>query len=304
MDKPRRYLENKWLYGLVFIALYVISGYTGLSFAIPPGNVSPLWPPAGVALAGILLLGTRYLPSIYIASFILNTTTAPEITQQVLISAGVVGFGAMFQVWVAVYLLQKLTGTNYPFYRVRSVMIFTAVAFLSCLVNSGVGTFMLYYFGSINAHMLLHTLSTWWLGDSMGVLTVTPLLLAVAYEKSPFPHHAFVEFSLLLVILAAATGLMYGYNLPLSFILVPVGIWAAVRFNLMIACLISFFIAGIAMIGAINGYGEFVHADSHGSILFVQSFIFVVFISAFIMFASRREQDKLTADLRRALEGD
>ena len=304
MDKPRRYLENKWLYGIVFIVLYILSGYTGLSFAIPPNLVSPLWPPAGVALAGILLLGKRYLPNIYLAAFIFNLITAPQVTQQTMISAGIIGFGAMLQVFVAAYLLKQRTGTNYPFYRVNSVLTFTAIAFFSSLINAGMGTLTLYHFGSLNPHAILPTFTTWWLGDAIGVLTITPLLLAIAYDKTALAHHGYVELGVLLMILSITTGLMYGYNLPLAFVLVPVGIWAAVRFNLMVTCLISFFIAGIAMIAAINGYGEFVHADSHGTILFVQGFIFVIFISAFIMYAARREQDKLLADLRRVIAGE
>ncbi|MCB1828896.1 MAG: hypothetical protein KDI35_01735, partial [Gammaproteobacteria bacterium] len=49
--------------GNVLLALlYFVSGHLSLLLAIPPGYATAVWPGAGIALAGLLLYGRRYLP--------------------------------------------------------------------------------------------------------------------------------------------------------------------------------------------------------------------------------------------------
>jgi len=43
----------------VFAIIYVIAGKIGLNLASLHASASPVWPPAGIALAAILLLGYR-----------------------------------------------------------------------------------------------------------------------------------------------------------------------------------------------------------------------------------------------------
>src|SRR6059058_4863215 len=66
---------------LVFLALnlllcgvYFVAGMAGLSrgFTFVNSNVSPIWPPAGIAIAAVILLGYRVWPAILIGSFFVN----------------------------------------------------------------------------------------------------------------------------------------------------------------------------------------------------------------------------------------
>src|SRR4030095_2268496 len=56
-------------------AAYFAAGKFGLSLASVHTNVSPVWPPTGIALAAVLLLGYRTWPAILIGAFLANLPT-------------------------------------------------------------------------------------------------------------------------------------------------------------------------------------------------------------------------------------
>ena len=68
------------LIGVGLIGVYVLAARIGLSFDAAAGFASLVWPPAGISLAALLLLGPRFWPSIFIGAVIANVLTgAPMI---------------------------------------------------------------------------------------------------------------------------------------------------------------------------------------------------------------------------------
>src|SRR6266487_4677297 len=61
---------------LVLAAVYFLSGQYGLSLASVNPSATPIWPPSGLALAGVMLLGYRDWPGIFAGAFLLNLATA------------------------------------------------------------------------------------------------------------------------------------------------------------------------------------------------------------------------------------
>src|SRR5260221_5763712 len=60
--------------GLVVVAYFVVAK-VGLALSAVYGSVSLLWPPTGVALAIVLLLGWQYWPGILLGAFLANDLT-------------------------------------------------------------------------------------------------------------------------------------------------------------------------------------------------------------------------------------
>src|SRR5262252_10946312 len=60
--------------GLTFV--YALSGKLALLLAVPPGYATPIFPPAGIAAAAMLIAGRATLPSAFLGSFLLNAWTA------------------------------------------------------------------------------------------------------------------------------------------------------------------------------------------------------------------------------------
>jgi integral membrane sensor domain MASE1 len=66
----------------ILAVIYFIAGKLGLMLASLQASASPVWPPAGIALAALLLLGYRAWPAIFIGAFLVNVTTAGNVLKR------------------------------------------------------------------------------------------------------------------------------------------------------------------------------------------------------------------------------
>ena len=57
---------------LVLAAAYFVTGKLGMLLAVPPGYATCIWPPSGIALVGLLLMGSRHWPGVVLGSFCVN----------------------------------------------------------------------------------------------------------------------------------------------------------------------------------------------------------------------------------------
>ena len=68
--------------------LYYGAAELGLLQQLVRGQVTPLWPPSGIALASLLLLGPRVWPGIALGAFLVNVTLGPSAPAVLAIAAG------------------------------------------------------------------------------------------------------------------------------------------------------------------------------------------------------------------------
>ena len=59
---------------MLLTAAYLLGGRIGFEAAAIHPVVSSAWPPLGIALAALLLLGTRYWPAIALGAFLVNVS--------------------------------------------------------------------------------------------------------------------------------------------------------------------------------------------------------------------------------------
>ncbi len=173
------YWLNFWL-----TLAYAVSGKMALMMAIPPGYSTPVFPPAGIALAAILLAGNRALPGIFFGSFVLNlwTSVSPLHTSTIVsafILAAGIGTGALLQAFVANFVVKKYA--KYPSPLIQSGEILKFLFWggpVACLVNATWATTVLWMAHLISREIYNFTWWNWWVGDTMGVLVITPILFA------------------------------------------------------------------------------------------------------------------------------
>ena len=67
---PKRFLAL----GLLTAAAYVASAKLGLTLAFVAQQVTVVWPPTGIALAAVLLVGYRSWPFTALGAFVANIT--------------------------------------------------------------------------------------------------------------------------------------------------------------------------------------------------------------------------------------
>ena len=156
-------------------------GWLGMEMAVPPGYASPLWPPAGIALTALLIWGRRLWPGVLsgaIANQVLAINEYTEhITAVMLCSSFLIACASTLQAMTATWLLSKWLQPGLPKLDTpSSTFIFFIVAGpLACLIASTIGISSLLSFDLIPLNSALLSWRNWWIGDSLGVLIITPL---------------------------------------------------------------------------------------------------------------------------------
>src|SRR2546427_9407296 len=92
------------LIGLLAIA-YFIAGKLSLNLASLHASASPVWPPAGIALAALLFFGFRLWPAIFIAALLVNLTTPGNIFTSFGIATG-----NTLEAMTGAWLIQRFAG--------------------------------------------------------------------------------------------------------------------------------------------------------------------------------------------------
>src|SRR5205814_2067366 len=79
----------QYLLQLALVALaYWLAARLSLNLALVHGQVTPIWPPTGIALVAFLLIGRRAWPAIALAAFAVNLPLGPSVLGAAVISAG------------------------------------------------------------------------------------------------------------------------------------------------------------------------------------------------------------------------
>ena len=160
--------------GIVFVA-YLVGGRIGLIVPFTSGNVSPVWPAAGIAMAAFLLVGYRVWPAIATAAFLVNLFTPIPALAALGIAAGNTA-GPLAGAW----LTRRISGFTPSLTRLKDVFgIILIAAPTGAAISACVGVTVLFGTGGAPWVTFGRAWAVWWLGDSMGVLILTPLALTL-----------------------------------------------------------------------------------------------------------------------------
>ncbi len=289
---------------------YLLAARLGLSLASVHTNVSPVWPPTGVAIASLLLFGRSLWPPILFGAFAANLWTGVSIP-----TAGGIALGNTLEAVLAVSLLRRGKPFSTSLDSVSHVLRFLLFAvILSPMVAATVGNLSLCLGGAANWNQFGRLWLTWWLGDGFGALVVAPFLLAWSSTSAYLPGlRSLAESALLVVFLFVTSMVVFGgwfpghvKDYPLEHLCLPFLVWAALRFDQRVLTAAVIVLAGVAVWGTSHGYGPLVHGTPNESLLLLQAFVGASTLMALILFAvisERRKAEaetlKLAAELRR-----
>ncbi|MEG3858874.1 MASE1 domain-containing protein [Microcoleus sp. herbarium12] len=163
------------LYASILAVAYFVTGKLAASvLGLVKAEASPVWPPAGIALAAMLLQGRRMWPFIALGSVLLNSTAG--IPSPVIVTSA---FSVTLQALAGETLLQRI-GFCTKLDRLRDVLGLVAAAVIgSTLLGSTLGNLGICVFGWAQWSNFSRNWWTTWLGDGMGILIVTPVLLTL-----------------------------------------------------------------------------------------------------------------------------
>ncbi len=285
----------------ILTVIYFIAGKLGLILASLHASASPVWPPAGIALAGSLLLGYRAWPAIFIGAFLVNVTSAGNVATSFAIATG-----NTLEALVGAWLVNRFAGGPNVFDRAQDVFKFALAAGISTIISPTLGVTSLGVAGFADWANCGAIWLTWWLGDATGDLVFTPLVLlwSVASKRRWNKKEA-VEVGALLLLLVLLSGVVFGgwsavsaRNYPIVLICGPVVIWTAFRFTQRETATGIFILSAIAVWGTLHGFGPFVRETENQSLLALQWWTAVLSITAMALSAGMAERRRVEEELQ------
>lgn len=274
------------------IAVYFLAGKLGLSFAFVNSSASAVWPPTGIAIAALLLFGRRLWPAVFIGAFLVNATTAGPMW-----TSTTIALGNTLEAVIGVALVQRFAGGAVCFDRSHTLFWFVVCAgVLGTAVSASVGVVTLVLSGNAQWSEFEAIWITWWLGDAVGALAISPLI--VLWLR---PQPAYVRTARLAPLVLSATvvavgtvvfagGIPSGY--PMAFLCLPPLVWAAFRFGPRHVALSIVTLMVIATWGTLRGLGPFALQSQQASLLVLQAFMgtAAIMILAISVLVREREQ--------------
>jgi two-component system, sensor histidine kinase len=177
------YVKQFGIISLAFVSYYAFAKF-GLLFAIPPGFASTIWPAAGVGLAMYLIAGRVSLIGVFAGSFLSNYEVAlqkMEIAGTIAIQIPlIVSTSSVLFMIVAKWLLGR-----YCQLPVNPTSLSSLIKFLlligpvACLTSSLLSSSAITYLNDLDFSTWAFIAFTWWIGDLLGVIFFTPILLAL-----------------------------------------------------------------------------------------------------------------------------
>jgi PAS domain S-box-containing protein len=203
---------------IVMAVAYVVFAKLSYFSTVPPGYASAIWPPTGIALAGVLIYGKRIWPGVWLGSFIVNGLI-PELTGSVtelfitLMLTLVISTGATLQAFVGAYWLKRYAGYPSGLKDEKSVLLFLLYGgVLSALINSTLSVAMLVATGKTPLANALNNWLTWWSGDLLGIIIFTPLALAWLLKDTDAWLHRRLAITLPILVMFALTAATVVYE--------------------------------------------------------------------------------------------
>jgi PAS domain S-box-containing protein len=250
---------------LVFVA-YFIAGKLGQATSeIRSGNIGPVWPAFGIALASVLAFGPRVWPAI-VASAAIVAFQSPVSVFAAIGQA----FAATLAVVTGASVLRRIPGFNPSMRRLRDALAFIGYgAFGSATISATLGLASLYVAGAAGYSGLGAAWLIYWLGDATGALLVTPLVFTLASALRFQSWRRTIEYGVLLalvtliciVIFAVAPFGIFESRL-MMFAVMPFVMWAAISFGTGAAALVVLLIATIATLATATGSGPFAEGSA------------------------------------------
>ena len=286
--------------------IYLIAGKLALLLAFLNKSASPVWPPAGLALVALLVLGYRVWPAIFAGAFLVNFWTTPNI----LVSLGIAS-GNTLEALCGAWLVNRFANGTRVFDRPQDVFKFASAVLISTTLSPAIGVSSLAAAGFAQWANYWAVWVTWWLGDASGVLVVAPLLLlwSVALSPRKWNQQQALEVTILLLLLVALAEIVFGgwfpisaHNYPISFICGPIVIWTAFRFTPRETATGIFILSAIAIWGTLHGFGPFILETKNQSLLMLQAWTAALTITVMAIAAAIGEKNRAQAAIEQQKE--
>ena len=254
----------------------------GFRFSSAELGVSPVWPASGLAVALIRLGGRRMWPAVFIGAL------APSILGPAPDAAFISAIGSTLEAVVGAMILNRLVGRYSENFILARVLGIVLAALWATLIGTAIGIGALFLLGPLTAENLGEAWFTWWVGDALGILIVTPAMFALRsrYASKLAPRPTLTKICALATAIACVLMLsrIGGYAAVGIFLAFPVVLLAGHWFALRGATWSVLAIAIPLSVITATGVSPFSEPALNDSLLNMQAFLAVLAIVS-LMFA-------------------
>ena len=271
--------------------IYNALAFISYQITVTPDNIAPIYTAAGFALASVLIMGRKTLIGIWIGSVVANLFSFWDTSQMLelplistVLSAVLVASGVTLGAALGAYFINLLNKGTYPLKTGWGVIIFLAISVFYSAICSILGVSVISLFGLSAPNHFIFNWTTWWQGDFIGTIILTPFLTSWLYRY----HIKIIATSLLE---AFALGLVTIFICVLvafdhaddQYLLIIILLWATFRFRIRGVSIIAALFALLSTIYGSLGYGSFAMTTPEASLTYINSFFGLSTMIALIM---------------------
>ena len=242
-------------------ALYVLLARMALTYLSTNGVVSLVWLPSGLALAALLLGGRRYAYGVFLGAFLANAM----MTGADLVMAAAIAAGNTLEALMGSWLLTRIGKFSADFHSLNDYLWLVLAGAIGSLVAALNGSTVLLVSGFISSDLYFLNLAHWWMGDMLGIILLTPLLLL--WRRMPQGWSGWKRFfeAGLILGLSVLAGQMIFFDwfhdsvgsIAFGYWMFLFVAWAAVRLGAHGVSVVLLVTAVQALMGACQGAGFF-----------------------------------------------
>ena len=277
-------------------AAYIIAARFGLSFDPVARFATLVWPPTGIAIAALVIFGSRLWPGIFIGAIVANMLTGAPWA----VAIGI-AIGNTLEAVAGVYVLRRVPGFTRSLETFGTVLgLIVSVALVCTTISATIGVASLYLGHMVPAAQLRETWQAWWIGDLIGALMFAPIILVWSTpSRVPCNQHWGEGVALAVAVIAVSVVTFLGDargipTLPSPFhqaaLTLAIIIWAALRFGQRGAVTATFFLSKFAVMATARDHGPFAVADAHTNMLSLQTSMAIVAITCLLLGAALAER--------------
>jgi PAS domain S-box-containing protein len=301
MDMPRDLTTLTRV--VVLTAIYFLGGMLGKKASFLSGNLALVWPPAGIALAALLLFGYKFWPGVALGAILFSFLDGVPLGFFTLGTALGNTLGAI----VCTHLLHKFVQFDSAMERTRHVVGYLGLAcFLGTSVNAAFNVVSLAYTGTIGWGDLFTPILEWWVPNALAALVVAPFILAwatpstIRWDKRLIGEAAICATGLLIgTLISFQSWFVYGLqSYPLAYLPFPFLVWAALRFGQRGATSGTLLVSVLAIHSLLARRGPFVTGTERESLMLIGSYMGLLAVTNLLLAAAARERGLAEAAVR------
>lgn len=294
---------------LLVALLYYLSAELGFLLSFSDNTLLPFWPPAGIALALVVLFGRNMWPGIAIGSLVIavkNFWFGSIDSVQLLIAVSVIiTTGRVLESLAGEMLLKRLVKKSYPFSTTIHAFHFVFIALAISCISSGTAALSLIWANVIAKTAFVPTLFSLWSRNVVGILLFTPLILSLPNVNTK--DLTFYKAGELAIFLLSFIGVLFLFNMEalrtvfpyaLPFVVIPFLLWLAFRFEGITSILGFIGVSLVAIYFTSQAQGPFnLFNLKEDSILLLQVYVVVVSVSTLVLASAVHERQQAQDDL-------